>query len=200
MTERADDAPARALPCGHFGSDLVDVAADADGTQSDLAGAPPELAAHVADCPYCQAELARQRPAWQWVRAVAAEPVPTPPDLVGRVLDALRGVRGRPWSQSIELAGPDGTLTVAQPVVVAIARTLVREFADAHPDLWERGVELGEDGLAVRIAVGYGVDITAAADELRGHVRAGLLGHLGAAVPAVGVEVVDVVERWTGDQ
>jgi uncharacterized alkaline shock family protein YloU len=71
----------------------------------------------------------------------------------------------------------------------------VREHAETRGDIWERGVEFGDDGLVVRIAVAYGVDIAAATDALRRHVHTGLVGHLGDAVPAVQVDVVDVVSR-----
>jgi uncharacterized alkaline shock family protein YloU len=188
MTERAD-AAARALPCGRSAADLVDLAA------GDAAAVSPELAEHAAGCPHCQAELARQRPAWHLVRSAAEAPVVTPPELVDRVLDSLRGLRGRTGGHAIELAEPDGTLTVSESVVVVIARALVREHAETRGDIWERGVEFGDDGLVVRIAVAYGVDIAAATDALRRHVHTGLVGHLGDAVPAVQVDVVDVVSR-----
>lgn len=188
MTERAD-AVARALPCGRSAADLVDLAA------GDAVAASPELAEHVVGCPHCQAELARQRPAWHMVRAAAEAPVVTPPELVDRVLDSLRGLRGRLSGHAIELSEPDGTLTVAESVVVVIARALVREHAETRGDIWERGVEVGDEAVVVRLAVAYGVDIAAAADALRRHVHTGLVGHLGDAVPAVQVDVVDVIAR-----
>jgi uncharacterized alkaline shock family protein YloU len=188
MTERAEGLPTRVLPCGHAVAELVDLAAGAEDV-------PVGFAQHAATCPHCQPELARLRPAWQLVRTAAEQPVATPPELVGRVLDSLRGLRARPWARAIELVEPDGTLSVAEPVVVVLARTLVRERAQDRGDVWERGVELTEQGLVVRVAVAYGVDITVAADDLRHHVRAGLAGHLASSVPAVRVDVVDVVAR-----
>lgn len=199
---------ARTLPCGRSVADLVELVADgallaADPARELTGGADPGagsreserdgLAPHARTCPHCSAELVVLRTRWEVVRRAAASRIDTPVGLVDRVQNSIRGLRGGLLAGAIELAEPGGRLSVAEPVLVVLARQLVREHAAARGGLWERGVELAEGRLRARIAVEYGVDIVAAADELRQRLGVGLAEHIGVAVPPIEVEVVDVV-------
>ncbi|HEX3790878.1 MAG TPA: hypothetical protein VHW44_23650 [Pseudonocardiaceae bacterium] len=186
MTGRPEADANRVLACGRSPVELA--ALVTGGTDAD-----PDLAAHAESCPYCQAELAEQQRLWQAVRRAAQAPVPTPPELVTRVLAAVHGVRGRSGGTPIELDQPGGRLLVGEPAVVLLARRLVTDFADQRGDLHVREVAMVDAGLQVLVSVRYRTEIGAAMAALREHLHAGLALHLGDAVPAVDLHVVDVI-------
>ncbi|MGQ0837870.1 hypothetical protein [Actinokineospora sp.] len=187
MTEPANEPTTvreRALPCGRTLADLVAVAADGPG-------ADPVLVAHAADCPHCGAELAALRAQWDLVRAAAAEPVHTPDGLVSRVLDSVRGVRGRGGEFQLDQVG--GALLVAERVVVLLARSAAADLLAGHGGGHLRSVRAAGDTVDIGLAVRFGTPIQPLAELVRAHVSAWLREHLGTSVPAVTVDVVDVI-------
>ena len=89
----------RWLACGRPASALVDLVAEPDR-------ADPELAEHARGCRYCGSELAALQRQWNAVRQAAATPVSPPDGLVSRALETVRGIRGG-GSEPLELAQPE---------------------------------------------------------------------------------------------
>ncbi len=125
------------------------------------------------------------------LRRASRRPVTTPPGLVSRVLAAVNGARGRRFADPIMVSEVGGRLQVAERVIVALARRLAGDHVARHRWLHVRAISY-DDGLQVLVTMRYGVSAETAAELLRGHLLQGLAAHLGDAVPAVHVHVIDV--------
>jgi hypothetical protein len=134
----------------------------------------------------------RDDPRWELVRAAARTTVSTPPGLVNRVLQSVRGLRGHLLSAPIDIPFEGGKLRVSERVVVLIARRLGAELARELDGVHVSAVALEADGLQVLITVRYGVAADEAAALLRTRLRAGIGDQLGAPAPPVHVHIVDV--------
>ncbi len=177
------------LPCGRDAADLV--ALVADGRSAD-----PALAAHAAGCPHCTAELAALDGQWELVRAAAAQRPSTPDGLAGRALAAVRGVRGR--GGSFDLAQPGGLLRVSEGAVALLARAAAARVLAEHGGGHVRMVRAGGGTVDIGLAVRFGDAIAPLVAHVRAALRSHLAEHLGDSVPAVNVEVVDVIYPPTG--
>lgn len=178
----------RMLPCGRPASWLVDVAAGERGAPEN-----PADAAHLRSCPYCRAELAALQGRWAAVRRAASRPVRVPADLVVRTLSTVRAVRGELVRRHVETAQVGGVVRIAESALVLLTRRLAIDVVEGIPGVRFRGVSGGVDGLALHIAVRYGVSIADAANRVRRGVGAALADTLDTAVPALDVLVDDVL-------
>ncbi len=176
-----------ALPCGHKPEWLVELAAGEDHELS------PDDAAHLQDCPHCSAELASLRRRWTTVRAAASSPIRVPPGLVARTVATLRAVRGGLDGWHVEVVQQGGLLRVSDQVVVLLARQIAVDLARQFGGVRVRGLAGGQDGLQLRLAIGYGLPLLEVGRWLQRMLRTALEASLGAGAPQVSVEVVDVL-------
>ncbi|GAA2800936.1 hypothetical protein [Saccharopolyspora taberi] len=181
MTDRSSADPT--LPCGRTVVELV-------ALQSD--GGPPELAAHVRECRYCQAELAELDAAWAPVRRAAEVPVEPPHGLVERALTTVRGIRAGSGSTPVELAQDGGTLRILPQAVLLLTRRLCLEILTGHPGVHLRGCTGDVDEVRVDLMVRYRLPAPVEAERIRRELTAALREALGAAAPAVWIRIADV--------
>lgn len=131
-------------------------------------------------------------PRWELVRAAARTRVPTPPGLVERVLRSVGGVRGRRGAPPLPLPSEGGSLSIAETVVVQLARAAAAEVAEATDGVHVSAVALDDGELQVLATVRFGVAADEAAELLRRRVTEELQRQLGSPPPTVNVHVVDV--------
>lgn len=175
--------------CGHSSERLLQwVAADAELPASQR----PDRLAELADCPDCARELARLQASWRDVRAAAGAPVLTPEGLVQRVMDTVRGVRGRYFAQPVVVAQEGGVLSVAEHAVTLLARRILTDTAAERGGLHVRAVTTDDDGLQILVEIDYRVAAERVATALRKRLRERLVTELGETVPPINIHVVDV--------
>lgn len=177
----------RLLACGWPASALVDLVAEPDR-------ADPELAEHARGCPHCRNELAALERQWNAVRQAAAAPVATPEGLVSRALETMRGLRGGGGSDPVELAQPGGSLRIFDRPLLLLVRQEAADLLRDWPGVHLRGLNGGDRRVELAIAVGYGQDAVALAESVRAELVERLEISLGAATPVLTVRVVDVLE------
>ncbi|PXY28208.1 hypothetical protein [Prauserella muralis] len=131
-------------------------------------------------------------PRWEWVRAAARTPAPTPPGLVERVLRSVRGVRGTLLTEPLELEQDGGRLRVGERAVVVLARRRGAELAGEIGGVHVAAVALEPGGLDVLVTVRYGTPADEVAEALRRGLRDALVAEFGPVAPAVNVHITDV--------
>ncbi|PRX51337.1 hypothetical protein B0I33_101490 [Prauserella shujinwangii] len=131
-------------------------------------------------------------PQWEWVRATARAPVPTPPGLIERVLRSVHGVRGGLPAEPLEIAQEGGRLRVGERAVVLLTRRLGADLAARIGGLHVSAVAFEAGVLEVVVTVEYGLGADTAAETLRIRLQAALRAELGPAAPAVNVHIADV--------
>jgi uncharacterized alkaline shock family protein YloU len=175
--------------CGHSSERLLEmVAADAELPENER----PDRSAEVADCPDCVRELARLGASWGDVKVAAAAVVLTPEGLVQRVMDTVRGIRGRYFAEPVVVHQEGGMLTVAEHAVTLLARRILTETAAERGGMHVRAVSTDDDGLQVLVEIDYRVAVERVATVLRDRLRGRLAEELGAEVPPINIHVVDV--------
>ncbi|CAM01181.1 hypothetical protein A8924_2268 [Saccharopolyspora erythraea NRRL 2338] len=189
MADRSSDAD-RALPCGRTVGELVGYHAD---------GGTPELAAHVAGCPHCQAELAELDSAWAAVRRAASLPVEPPDGLVDRALTTVRGIRGGAGSAPLEFDQDGGSLRISPQAVLVLARRTCAEILTAHPGVHLRGCGGDVDEVRIDLQVQYPLPAPALAEMIRTELADRLHVALGGAAPAVWIRIADVAPPESSD-
>lgn len=125
------------------------------------------------------------------LRRAARAPVTYPPGLVARSLATVRELRGRMSDTRFELSTPRGALRIARPAVITIVHRLGTELCVQLGGLHVRTVDADSDGIHVDVEIRYGTSADTVA-ELRDHLAAALVDHLGTEVPPVSVHVSDV--------
>ncbi|WP_199431685.1 hypothetical protein [Qaidamihabitans albus] len=144
-------------------------------------------------------------PQWEWVRATARAPVPTPAGLIERVLRSVHGVRGTLLSRPLDIRQDGGLLRIGEGAVVLLARRLGAELGAEIGGLHVSAVALDTDGtggtgagnravLDVVVTVEYRGGADAAAELLRSRLQAALAAQLGTTALAVNVHIADVYE------
>lgn len=175
-------------PCGRDPDWLVEIAAaDPDAPLSR------DAAEHLRTCRYCADRLAELRERLDRVRATVAPPVRTPPDLVGRSVAAVRAIRGGGVGSPVLVAQRGGSLRISEQVVALLTRQVATELLDPVAGVRLQGIVGDGEGLALRLAVGYGLSLPDVGRWVQRAVGAALESTLGVAVPAVRVEIVDLL-------
>lgn len=197
--------PADRLPCGMPVDVLLEQVTD---------GVPPRDAAHQRSCPHCRATLAHLAEVWAPVQDLASEDVRAPRGLLQAVMTQIRELARGDWSAV--LLDDRGRTRIAARVVGAVARLAAESVpsvtlalgggrvvtaAGSAPD--EAGAAAADDattiGVAgehvavdVQIAVDYGADMRAVAEEVRRRITRHLADQTGLTTTEVDVTVVDV--------
>lgn len=169
------------LPCGADLEALVLQVFDGD---------PPPDPGHQADCPHCQAALARLGAVHETAENVAAEPVVAPPGLVREVMHRLRGA-----SDGILVgASSGGTVSITDRIVSQVAS----RAAMAVPEVTFASVTLIDEirvaplRLAVRLVAVFGSPLADVAEAVRQRVRAAVQELAGVPVAEIDVLIDDL--------
>jgi uncharacterized alkaline shock family protein YloU len=177
------------LPCG---ADLDDL------TVQVLERTPALDPEHQAGCPYCRAALAELSELWSPVRALAAEEVAAPEDLVARVLDQIQELDytgGR-----AVIGADDGDTAIAVRVVGVIARKAADSVNGTLLAMSRAsaGIEVGAIGRSIVVQLdliaALGVALPALSEQIRRRVQAHVAALTGLSVVAVDVSVVEIAE------
>ncbi|MFQ6396562.1 Asp23/Gls24 family envelope stress response protein [Nocardia sp. KC 131] len=155
---------------------------------------------HEVSCPHC----ADARDSLLALRAVTRElidePDPTPPDLVGRIMSAVRAEMRR--GHMLELSTPlPGAVEISEQAVAAV----LRFAADSVPGVRARhcrvrGVGTGPDGeriveVELSVAVRFGMArVNEALPVVRERIAAALGARVGLVVERLDLTVADVYE------
>jgi|SRR5690606_13798632 len=168
------------LPCGNtLDSLLADLRAGRSGE-------------HVRGCPHCRAEADRHRVLLDAEAEEADQGPLAPPDLVDRVMLAVRA-EGRPGRRfGVRGSGP-GRTRVRESTVAAIVREACAEVPGAAVGRC-RVLDDEDGGLAVELTVRLTepVPIPRLADALRAAARRAVQDQLGRAPSRVDVRVADL--------
>jgi uncharacterized alkaline shock family protein YloU len=180
-----------ALPCGRA---LEQVWERLDAVEAGLGDE------HEVSCPHC----ADARDSLLALRAVTRElidePDSTPPDLVGRIMSAVRAEMRR--GHMLELSTPlPGAVEISEQAVAAV----LRFAADSVPGVRARhcrvrGVGKGPDGerlveVELFVAVRFGmVGVSEALSVVRERIAAALGARVGLVVERLDLTVADVYE------
>lgn len=172
------------LPCGRRVDDLWDHPA---GEAFDQ---------HSRACEYCQAALAEILPVRAATRALAADPVAAPADLVRRVMAAIRS-RIRP-ARRIPLSGPPG---MRLDISERAAAVILRAAGDTVTGVRARscrlvpavhGAAAPSQGIELTISLRYGQPAPAAARAVRKAVRSAAQRQLGLTISTIDINVADI--------
>ncbi len=150
---------------------------------------------HAPSCQYCQAALAEIRPLLDATTELAAEPVFPPDDLSARIMTVIRA-RIHPGVR-IPLPGPTG---MRLDISERAAAMILRAAGDTVDGVRTRSCRLtpaSQDGhasasLKLTISLRYGMAAPAAAQAVRGAVRAAASRQLGLNLTDTDIEVVDI--------
>jgi uncharacterized alkaline shock family protein YloU len=193
------------LPCGMPVDELL--AQIVDRT-------PPRDAAHQQHCPHCRATLSHLEDLWAPVHDLAAEDVRAPAGLLQAVMAQVRELSRSSWSAV--LLDDRGRTRIAARVVGAVARlaaesvpsvTLAlgggrvvspadpatdRQRAAGADDATSIGVAGDRVVVDVQIAVDYGADMLAVAEQVRDRITRHIATQTSLTTTEVNVTVVDV--------
>lgn len=173
-----------ALPCGHDAAQVWE---------------QDELDAHQAGCPHCLAAFEDANGLRAAVARLAAQPLPPPPGVVDRVMDAVRAEL-RPLDP-LALPSPLGPAALGRPA----AATVLRRVVDGMAGLRARSCRIEQlepdpDGVAplvvsMTVLARFGLDLVEVTARVRQMVIAAGEQALGVPVVRVDIEVVDL---WLG--
>lgn len=193
------------LPCGMPSEGLLEQVAD---------GTPPRDPAHQRHCPHCRAAMAQFTELWAPVQDLAAEDVRAPRGLLQAVMGQVRELARGGWSAV--LLGDQGSTRIGARVVGAVARIAAESVpsvtlalgggrvvtaagtatdqaaavvADDATSIGAAGHHVAVD---VQIAVDYGADMLAVAEQVRDRITRHLAAQTGLTTTEVDVTVVDV--------
>lgn len=181
------------LACGRSGDDVLEQVALGRGDQRD---------AHQARCVHCQAALTEAGRLWAPVASLAAREEIPPPDLLQRVMRAIRELARE--RRHLTLPGDRGTTRVSADAVARIAQRTAEEvegvrvaFSQSRAGRLRSSDAVGIAGqhVVVDLAVvtTYGRSIPAVADRARAAVHAALTTLAGATTVEVNIYVDDVL-------
>ncbi|WP_227996031.1 anti-sigma factor family protein [Nocardia australiensis] len=155
---------------------------------------------HEATCPHCRDARDSLLALRAATRELIDEPEPTPPDLVGRIMFAVRAEvrRGRTLSLSTPLPG---TVEISEQAVAAV----LRYAADSVPGVRARrcrvrGVGTGPNGerlveVTLAVAVQFGATrVSEALTVIRERVATALSARVGLVMQNLDLTVADVYE------
>lgn len=155
--------------------------------------------AHELECPHCTAVFEDARGMHAAVARLAARPVPPPPGVVDRVMDAVRAEL-RPLDP-LALPSPLGPAAIGRPA----AATVLRQVVDGMAGVRARSCRIEQlepdvDGVAplavsMSVLARFGLDLNAVTARVRQMVIAAGEQALGLPVLRVDIEVVDLLEE-----
>ena len=196
--------PAGRLPCGRAIDDLVAQVTD---------GAAPAEGDHQRGCAHCTAALAELETLWQPVRALAAERVQAPAEVLRGVMARVRELIEQGWYAVI--SEPEGSTRIAARVLGAYARLAAEAVpgvtlaigggrtgeststAEIAGDTGEASSNVGVTGthvvIDVDVVVQLGVSIPAVGQEVQERIADRIAAYTGLTTHQVRVTVVDVV-------
>ena len=196
------------LPCGRAVDDLM--AQVTDG------GAPVE-GEHQRRCAHCTAARAELEALWQPVRALAAERVRAPSEVLQGVMARVRELMEPGWYAVV--SEPEGKTRIAARVLGAYARLAAEEVsgvtlaigggrtgestsaAEIAGDPGEAASNVGVAGahvvVDVDVVVQMGVSISAVGREVQERIADRIAAYTGLTTHQVRVTVVDVVRGHT---
>ena len=155
-----------------------------------------ELDAHQEGCPHCLAAFADANGLRSAVARLAGQPLPPPPGLVDRVMDAVRADL-RPHDV-LALPSPLGPAAVGRPAAAAVLRRVVDGMAGLRARSCRiEQLEPGPDGVAalvvsMTVLARFGLDLVEVTARVRQMVIAAGERALGVPVVRVDIEVVDL--------
>jgi uncharacterized alkaline shock family protein YloU len=193
------------LPCGMPVDDLLAQVAELT---------PPRDPAHQQHCPHCRATLSHLEDLWAPVHDLAADDVRAPAGLLQAVMAQVRELSRAGWSAV--LLDDQGRTRIAARVVGAVARlaaesvpsvTLAlgggrvlssadsatdQQHAAGADDATSIGVAGDRVVVDVQIAVDYGADMLAVAEQVRDRITQHIATQTALTTTEVNVTVVDV--------
>lgn len=191
------------LPCGQPVAGLLSHVAD---------GRPIPDPEHHRACPHCRAAVAELGALWEPVRALAAEDVRAPADLLSRTMRRVRELVSEGWYAVIQIG--DGRTRIAGRVVGAVARLAAEEVPGialalgrgrTSSDTATRSVGAEGAGAAVGVAgshvvvdvdviIQMGASIASIAQVVRERIVRRVGTQTGLTTTEVNVRVVDVAD------
>lgn len=188
---RANATPAPALdadqlPCGIELDALMEHIAD---------GAALPDPAHHAGCPYCQAVLRDLRHGWEYLHALARQPVPVPPGLFARIMQRVRALAQR-ISDTVVLGGPRGDTHIGYAVLARVIGRLAATvpgviFASANP--WAHDPPHPQRlNVTIRLVVRYGPALDALANSIRHRLIRRVPALTGAQLDRIDITIDDL--------
>ena len=170
-----------------------------------------QLSPHQQRCPFCQAELERDRTLWAPIQALGREPVRAPEGMLSRVMAWVRSVTADPGTEHVDIgrtgAGVQGrTWVTAQAIArtsrtaaetvdgvqVALSRVVPPGARQLAPTRTSGGPGPGSMVVEVTVAADYGRDLQVLGTRVTVEVSRAVEVLLGAAPDTVSVHIDDV--------
>lgn len=165
-------------------------------------GRPPTDPEHQRSCPHCRAALSELDELWRPVRALAAEQVQAPAEVLAQVMSRVRELVAQGWYAVIP--SPDGDTRIAARVISAVARLAAEQVPGVSLALGggHTATDVGVAGprvvIDVDVIVEMGTVIAAASRSLRERVARDIAAHTGLHAGEVNITVIDVAGATHG--
>ncbi|RBO93620.1 Asp23/Gls24 family envelope stress response protein [Nocardia puris] len=185
------------LPCGR---DLERVWRRLDAVEAGLGDE------HERACPHCRAARESLRALRSATRELIEEPEEPPPDLVTRIMSAVRAEARRGRTLALPTDEPGG-VEVSEQAVAAVLRYAADTVPGVHArHCAVRTVGEGPDGelladVEIAVAVGFpGTQVDEVVPLVRERVRAALAARIGLVAARLDVTVTDVYRKPKEDR
>lgn len=183
------------LRCGQPVDDLLSQVSE---------GQPPTDPEHQRTCPHCRAALAELDELWRPIRALAAEQVKAPAELLEQVMDRVRELVRQGWYAVIR--SPEGDTRISARVIAAVARLAAEQvpgislaLGGGHATDTDVGIAGPRVVIDVDVIIEMGTPIPTTSHTLREQIAADIAAHTGLHTAEVNIAIIDVVHAADAD-